>query len=291
MRRALYEATFGLTGLIAASLDADDPMPILGIVPSLSGRSARPTGERPRRSTVRAPLPGPDGAGGPPVRDGGGRRGRERDDRRGALGREPCPRDRRRCDLVRPVPLLTRGLGLNGSCMFPTGVGISALTCRSRRSARGSAGRTGLQVVLHAGNIGMKQGLARSSTPHGWPPDAATRSGSCSPAAEVRQARSEAAPTDLPNVEFLGLQPDRMHASLLAAADVLLLSERASQVDMSLPEQAHRVLRRRSPDRRGRRRSRAAPRRRSSDQGQGSWSPPASRMRLLDALAQLRDEA
>jgi glycosyltransferase involved in cell wall biosynthesis len=40
---------------------------------------------------------------------------------------------------------------------------------------------------------------------------------------------------DLPTLEFLGVQPDGLHASLLAAADVLLLSERATQLDMSLP--------------------------------------------------------
>jgi glycosyltransferase involved in cell wall biosynthesis len=39
----------------------------------------------------------------------------------------------------------------------------------------------------------------------------------------------------LDNIDFLGLQPEGIHASLLAAADVLLLSERASQIDMSLP--------------------------------------------------------
>ena len=38
-----------------------------------------------------------------------------------------------------------------------------------------------------------------------------------------------------PNVSFLGVQPDGIHASLLAAADVLLLAERATRVDMSLP--------------------------------------------------------
>ena len=39
----------------------------------------------------------------------------------------------------------------------------------------------------------------------------------------------------LPTLEFLPVQPDGLHASLLAAADVLLLSERATQLDMSLP--------------------------------------------------------
>ncbi len=36
-------------------------------------------------------------------------------------------------------------------------------------------------------------------------------------------------------MSFLGVQPDGIHASLLSASDVLLLSERATQIGMSLP--------------------------------------------------------
>ena len=43
------------------------------------------------------------------------------------------------------------------------------------------------------------------------------------------------AASGLDNVQLLGVQPEGMHASLLAAADALLLSERSTQVDMSLP--------------------------------------------------------
>ena len=55
-------------------------------------------------------------------------------------------------------------------------------------------------------------------------------SGGGNQALEMQQAAR-----GLPNVSFLGVQPDGMHASLLAAADVLLLSERKAQIDMSLP--------------------------------------------------------
>ncbi len=91
------------------------------------------------------------------------------------------------------------------------------------------------QVVLHAGNLGIKQGLgqvidaARLASQRG-DPVRFVFSGGGSQASEI-----EGAAEGLTNVEFLGLQSDRMHANLLAAADVLLLSERPSQVDMSLP--------------------------------------------------------
>ena len=93
----------------------------------------------------------------------------------------------------------------------------------------------GRQVVLHAGNIGLKQGLeqvvdaARLAAERG-DPVRFVFSGGGSQTGAIR-----AAARDLRNVDFLGVQPDGIHASLLAAADVLLLSERATQIDMSLP--------------------------------------------------------
>ncbi len=119
--------------------------------------------------------------------------------------------------------------------MFPTGVDTISADL-SVETVRAQFGWTaGLQVVLHAGNLGLKQGLtqvvdaARLAARRG-DPVRFVFSGGGSQTSEIR-----AAAEGLPNVEFLGLQPDAMHANLLAAADVLLLSERASQVDMSLP--------------------------------------------------------
>ena len=93
----------------------------------------------------------------------------------------------------------------------------------------------GEQVVLHAGNIGLKQGLdqvieAARIAADREEPIRFVLSGGGSQVAAIRAAAG-----GLPNVDFLGVQSDGMHASLLAAADVLLLSERASQIDMSLP--------------------------------------------------------
>ena len=93
----------------------------------------------------------------------------------------------------------------------------------------------GRQVVLHAGNMGFKQGLEQVV-------EAARIAAACDDPVRFVLAgggnRAEAirkAASGLSNVEFLGVQPDEIHASLLAAADVLLLSERPSQMAMSLP--------------------------------------------------------
>jgi glycosyltransferase involved in cell wall biosynthesis len=91
------------------------------------------------------------------------------------------------------------------------------------------------QIVLHAGNMGLKQGLeqvveaARLAAQRSDP----VRFVFCGGGSQEGAIR--AAARDLGNVDFLGLQPDGIHASLLAAADVLLLSERGTQIDMSLP--------------------------------------------------------
>jgi glycosyltransferase involved in cell wall biosynthesis len=90
-------------------------------------------------------------------------------------------------------------------------------------------------VVLHAGNMGHKQGLeqviaaARLAAERGEPVRFVLAGGG-------NQAEAlHALGADLPTLDFLGVQPDGLHASLLAAADVLVLSERPTQLDMSLP--------------------------------------------------------
>jgi glycosyltransferase involved in cell wall biosynthesis len=91
------------------------------------------------------------------------------------------------------------------------------------------------QIVLHAGNMGLKQGLqqvveaARLAAQRRDP----VRFVFCGGGSQDEAIR--AAARDLGNVDFLGMQTDGIHASLLAAADVLLLSERGTQIDMSLP--------------------------------------------------------
>ena len=91
-------------------------------------------------------------------------------------------------------------------------------------------------------------------------------------------------------MDFVGVQPDGIHASLLAAADVLLLSERASQVDMSLPSKltsyfaaGRPIIAAVAADG-----ATAAEIERS---GGGIVTPVGRPDRLLDALQALRDDA
>ncbi len=148
----------------------------------------------------------------------------------------------------------------------------------------------GRMVVLHAGNMGYKQGLeqvveaARLAADRGDPVRFVLAGGG-NRAEAIREAAS-----GLPNVDFLGVQPDGIHASLLAAADVLLLSERASQVDMSLPSKltsyfaaGRPVVAAVAADG-----ATAAEIERS---GGGIVAPVGRPERLLDALRALRDDA
>jgi len=93
----------------------------------------------------------------------------------------------------------------------------------------------GRQVVLHAGNMGLKQGLEQVV-------DAARMAADRK--APVRfvlmgdgnqRAALERAATGLPTIEFMAPVPEARFGDVLAAADVLLVAERASVVDMSLP--------------------------------------------------------
>lgn len=93
----------------------------------------------------------------------------------------------------------------------------------------------GEQVVLHAGNMGFKQGLENVV-------DAARLAASEKPGIRFvlmgdgndRRNLEEAA-RGLANIDFLDPRPEDDFMEVLAAADVLLLNERASVMDMSLP--------------------------------------------------------
>lgn len=233
LRRAGYEATFGLTGLLAA-FRARRPDAIVGIVPSLSGGVVA----RLAASRFGAPygllfqdLMGPAARqSGVP---GGGGVARATGAAEGWAIRRAIA-----TAVVTDafVPYLLR-LGIRPASVHRvpnwTRPAEPTLTVRQTRERFGwDDGRT---VVLHAGNIGFKQGLeqvveaARLAAARGEPVRFVVAGGG-NRAADIREAAA-----GLSNVELLGVQPDGIHASLLAASDVLLLSERASQVDMSLP--------------------------------------------------------
>ena len=92
-------------------------------------------------------------------------------------------------------------------------------------------------IVLHAGNMGQKQGLEHVLACARLAADEAPEllfvlsgDGSQRPALEAIAARDA-----LDNVRFLPLQPESLFPSMLGAADVLLINQRATVTDMSLP--------------------------------------------------------
>ncbi|MDQ2853397.1 MAG: WecB/TagA/CpsF family glycosyltransferase, partial [Chloroflexota bacterium] len=90
-------------------------------------------------------------------------------------------------------------------------------------------------VVLHAGNMGLKQGLEQVV-------EAARRADAvAAPMMFVlmgegsQRAALEAHAEGITRLRFLPFQPEREVPNVLDAADVLLVSERATVIDMSLP--------------------------------------------------------
>lgn len=90
-------------------------------------------------------------------------------------------------------------------------------------------------VALHAGNMGRKQGLetvvdgARAAGVSGAPVEFVLMG------AGNQRSHLEKYAEGVPRLRFLPSQPDDLFADVLAAADVLILSERSSVQDMSLP--------------------------------------------------------
>jgi glycosyltransferase involved in cell wall biosynthesis len=91
------------------------------------------------------------------------------------------------------------------------------------------------RIVLHAGNMGLKQGLQQVI-------DAARIARSAHPSLRFvllghgNQRRAlEAAAGDLPNVDFIDPVSEQWFPEALSAADVLLVTQRADVTDMSLP--------------------------------------------------------
>ena len=230
MRRAVYEATFGLTALLS-SYRLDRPDAILAIVPTLSsGVLARLLG---RRFATRYGLLFQDLMG--PAASQSGMAGGALVARATALAERWSAAGAAAIGVVSTsfVPYIT-SLGIPPHADRPRAElepGSPGRRSPSRPCGHGSVGRTGRQVVLHAGNIGLKQGLdqivsaARLAARPGRP-------GPVRPVGRRQPGRGDrirAAASGLDNIQTSRTATRRVHASLLAAADVLLVSERASR--------------------------------------------------------------
>ena len=239
LRRGAYEGTFlvsGVAALLRAAVltELERPDAILGIVPSLSGGVlARMVGTG---LHVRYGLLFQDLMGRAAAQSGipGG----------GSVARITSMLETwatRRATMVgvvaeafRPT-LIEMGVTPSRIRSVPNWARLAEPTL-SRDETRGRFGWTDdRQVVLHAGNMGHKQGLeqviaaARLAAERGEPVRFVLAGGG------NQEKALRVMGAGLPTLDFLGVQPDGLHASLLAAADVLLLSERPTQLDMSLP--------------------------------------------------------
>lgn len=232
-RRALYEGTFGLTGLLG-SLRLKRPDAILGVIPSLSGGVlARLTGQR-----LHAPygllfqdLMGPAAhqsgiSGGRVVARATGAAEAWAAAGAGAIGVV--------AETFFPY-VASMGVPRGRTRHVPNWSRLIRPSLTPAETRRRFGWPDDLQVVLHAGNMGLKQGLeqvvgaARLAAGQHAPVRFVLAGGGSQ--ADTLRAAAEG----LPTLDVLPVQPDGVHGSLLAAADVLLLSERATQIDMSLP--------------------------------------------------------
>lgn len=232
VQRAVFEATFGASSLTATGLGRPDV--VIGVIPSLSGGVLARTIAR--RSRVPYGVIVQDLVGPGAVQSGmsGGRRV-ARAVRKGeawALGS-------------------ARGVAIVSEAFAPYVEGLGVPPDRIRRIrnwaniAPSTEDRAAVRrrlgwdpetpVVLHAGAMGLKQGLEQVV--------AAAREADVQ-GADLRfviagdgsqRAALHASARELRNLEFLPPQDDTAYANLLLAADVLLISERPEMVDMSLP--------------------------------------------------------
>ncbi len=233
IRRALYEGTFGLTGLLA-SLRLPRPDAILGVVPSLSGGVlARAVGEV---LHVRYGLLFQDLMGRAAAQSGipGG----------GSVTRITSTLETWAAGRATAIGVVSEAfrptladMGVDPSRVrsVPNWARLAEPTLSTDETRRRFGWTDGRQVVLHAGNMGNKQGLeqvvaaARLAAERGEPVRFVLAGGG------NQEEALRAMGAHLSTLEFLGVQPEGLHASLLAAADVLLLSERPTQLDMSFP--------------------------------------------------------
>jgi colanic acid biosynthesis glycosyl transferase WcaI len=234
LRRLAYEASFLLTGLSFVRFPRPDL--VLGIIPSLSGGLLAQLAARHFKvpfALIFQDLMGPAAA------------------QTGVSGANKVASLVKSAERAIAVRAATVGIIAEGFRDYMEGLGVPAeRIIRVRNWTRVSAPTEGREVTrhrlglpdeslvcLHAGNMGHKQALENVIE--------------CARMADLAGARlhfilmgdgnqrSElerlALSYRLTNLEFLPLQPERDFANLLAAADILLLNQRAGVSEMALP--------------------------------------------------------
>lgn len=231
LRRGAYEGTFLLHGLLSRP---ERPDVVLGVVPSLSG------GLLARLFAARAHAPYGlivQDLMSPAAQQSGIRGGRRVARVTALLERWSAARATAVAivsDSFRPY--LTE-LGVRGERIvsFPNWVHVAEPSGKRDVVRERLGWPIDTTVVLHAGNMGLKQGLEQVV-------DAAREADRAG--AKVRyvlvgdgsqRGALEALAIDVSRIQFLPFQPEEDLPDVLGAADILLVSERATVVDMSLP--------------------------------------------------------
>jgi glycosyltransferase involved in cell wall biosynthesis len=234
VRRGLYEGTFLLLGLSALAFPRPDA--VIGVVPSLSGGLLARLAAR--RFGVPYGLIFQDLMGQAAAQSGVNGGGRVARAVRAAEGW-----------VARGAPAI--GIIAEGFRSYLESLGVQpAHILRVRNwthlqtpTVDGGVMRERLGlphdaiVCLHAGNMGYKQGLENVVECARWAAQRDQRLlfvllGDGSRRSHLEQL---AAGYALPNVRFLPIQPASIFPSILAAADILVVNQRGSVRDMSLP--------------------------------------------------------
>ena len=234
LTRGLYELSFRVASGMVARTRGRRPDAVIGITPSLAGAITA----RSFASRVGAPwgvvvqdLVGL-AAGQSGVR-GGGRVG-------AAVARVEVD-ILRSADLVAVITdafatrLVTAGIDEGRIVRLPNYAHITDTTVPASEARATLGWPADLRVVLHTGNMGLKQDLGNVVA-------AARAARDCCPDVlfillgdgSTRRELEERA-RDLPNLRFVGPVPTADYPLTLAAADCLLVNERATVLDMSLP--------------------------------------------------------
>lgn len=239
-RRALYEASFLATGLPVLGIDRPDA--ILGIVPSLSG--AMLAGILAARYRTRYGVLFQDlmsqGAEQSGIKWGGRVASATRTAERWVVARATAVGGVSQLFL----PALA-GLGVAEERLWlvPNWAHVSPPTDSAARRAdtRARLGwKTDEVIVLHAGNMGLKQGLDQVLAAAQRAARLGGRIGAIrfvllGDGSQRGALEAKAKAAGICNVTFLKPEPAKTFMEVLSAADILLITERASVSDMALP--------------------------------------------------------
>jgi colanic acid biosynthesis glycosyl transferase WcaI len=231
LRRGAYEGTFFLHGLLSRP---ERPDVVLGVVPSLGG------GLLARMFAARARAPYGliiQDLMSPAARQSGISGGHRVARATAALEQWSATRAKAiaiASETFRPY-LVGLGVADERIVPFPNWVHVAAPSGDREAMRKRLGWQPHATVVLHAGNMGLKQGLEQvvEAARLADQSDQELLFALVGDGSQRRALESQA--VGIRGIQFLPFQPEQDLPDMLSAADVLLVSERATVVDMSLP--------------------------------------------------------